>query len=180
MKKVFIVILCFFATISVYSQIDFGVKVVSDVKHDAFPIRHLSFGPSLDVHIPIIGVGLSTSVLFTSRYLYHKENNVLDKNYEFFVIPLNFKWKLGFNAINLYFAAGPYAMVPFGTKLKTELNLISHSRSCIYGLNGEFGIGFLSKYRVCVGYKVDVIARDLEDYYHKENSLYLSFFYSLF
>ena len=179
MKRIILILTLLILCLQVQSQIRFGAKVVSDLKNELYPIRHVSFGPSIDVNVPVIDIGLTTSVMFSPRHLYHTEANRLDRSYEFFLIPLNFKWEVGFPLLGLYIAAGPYGLIPIGTKIKKELDILTQARSWIYGLNAEVGVTFLENYKVCLGYKVDAFASDLEAYYHKENSLYLSFFYRI-
>ena len=179
MKRGLVILFLCFVSLKACSQFDLGVKLIGDLYNEPYPFKHMAIGPSFDVHIPIVKVGISSSILFSARSIEHYQQDKLADVYKFFIIPINAKWEIGYKLFSLYLAAGPYGMIPIGNKIRNELDLAKHSYSCVYGFNMEAGLFFSRKFRICLGYKADLFAGHMEGYYHKANNLYLSLFYNL-
>ena len=116
MKKIFSALMlmaCLCLAIPAQAQLQFGVKAglnvskVSISKEVFNPDNRAGFfvGPTADLTLPLLGLGLDASVLYNQYGIDTEEGSTMKKSIE---IPINVKWTFGFSSlVGAYVAAGP-------------------------------------------------------------------------
>ncbi len=111
-------------------------------------------GPTAEFTVPILGVGLDVSALYTHNVLAVTRNGIPDAKLKTFEFPINIKWSVGLGSLfGVYVAAGPQFGINVGNKIvkyytleknTTSFNvgagvkLIKHIQ---VGANYNFGLG---------------------------------------
>lgn len=186
MKKLFAVLFVALACLTFYTvdaqMVQLGFRAQTDFPGESLPIHNLAFGPELDVNIPLAGVGVSASAMFYGRYLDNKKANRLDDLYPYFYFPVNLKVNLGVRPFKIVAMAGPYWLIPLGSKLRDDFN--DHAKKYIknkdiltFGVNAQIGAEILKHYRFSVGYKKDMSQGDINKFSHHTDNFYLDFVY---
>lgn len=154
-----------------------GIRNQTDIQNNSIPLHNFYIGPSVEVMIPIIGFGVSTSAMFSFKYLANRRQGELDDLYKYIYVPLNFKWKFGPKIFRIVVEAGLYVLLPLGDEIEKEISTTQDINAKIWGMNGCVGAEFLKKYRVSVGFRSNIYNSDIEDYVSRTNSFYLELFY---
>ncbi len=116
MKKIFSALMlmaCLCLAIPAQAQLQFGVKAglnvskVSVSKEIFHPDNRTGFfvGPTAEVTLPLLGIGLEASALYNQYGIDTEEGSTMKKSIE---IPVNVKWTFGFSSlVGAYLAVGP-------------------------------------------------------------------------
>lgn len=116
MKKIFSALMlmaCLCLAIPAHAQLQFGVKAglnvskVSVSKEIFSPDNRTGFffGPTAEVTIPLLGLGIDVSALYNQYGVDTEEGSTMKKSIE---IPVNVKWTFGFSSVvGAYLAVGP-------------------------------------------------------------------------
>ena len=116
MQKIFSALMlmaCLCLALPAQAQLKFGVKAglnvskVSISKEVFNPDNRTGFfvGPTADVTLPLLGLGLDASVLYNQFGIDTEKGSTMKKSIE---IPINVKWNFGFSSVvGAYVAAGP-------------------------------------------------------------------------
>jgi len=116
------------------AQLRFGVKGgvnfasvrLNKAVADAENVTGFHIGPTMEFLVPLVGIGLDASVLYSQKGL----------EQDYIEVPVNLKWKAGFALLKGYIAAGPYIEFHLGGQdIKEQWT----SKSFGAGLN--FGAG---------------------------------------
>lgn len=168
MKKIFaalLVMVCVGMTLPVQAQIHFGVKgglnlskasfshVEDNFKKDNF--TGFFIGPMAEVTIPIVGLGVDASLLFSQRGVKVSEENV-----EYTVkqngidIPINLKYTIGLGSLAaVYLAAGPDFYFDFeGNKMIDDVR--TDKKKAEVGINVGAGVKLLRHLQVGANYNI--------------------------
>lgn len=168
MKKIFaalLVMACVGMTLPVQAQIHFGVKgglnlskasfshVEDNFKKDNF--TGFFIGPMAEVTIPIVGLGVDASLLFSQRGVKVSEENV-----EYTVkqngidIPINLKYTIGLGSLAaVYLVAGPDFYFDFeGNKMIDDVR--TDKKKAEVGINVGAGVKLLRHLQVGANYNI--------------------------
>lgn len=166
MKKIVaLVLIALAALVAVPSQaqIKFGIKGgvnISSANFDNVPnnfsydkISGIHIGPMLEVMIPVIGLGVDASILYSQKGLGVNTKNI--KN-DYIDVPVNLKWKFGLPIIKVYVVAGPYVGFRIGGDKVWDIpNIIStqlEAKNFNAGLNFGAGIELIKHLQVGATY----------------------------
>jgi len=172
LKKYFlktIMALSLFVLVSVSSasaQLKFGLKAGFDVSENKInkdvlnAHNRLGFqvGPTLQVGIPLIGLGVETGLLYGFKEYDVKEEEVGDvSNYSYLMVPLQLKKSFSLlGTLGVYAKGGPYAEFKLGGgdfKFNNESLDKVKSKSFGMGLNFGVGVNIFSKLEVGMDYR---------------------------
>ncbi len=116
MKKFFSVLIfmvCLCISIPAQAQLNFGVKAGLNISKVSISKEMFSsdnktgffLGPTAELTLPIIGLGLDVSALYNQCGIDTEESSITKKSIE---IPVNAKWTFGFSSlVGAYVAVGP-------------------------------------------------------------------------
>ncbi len=181
MKKYTIFILLVGALLLSYNAkaqlVQIGVRAEADMQGKVNFLHNGSVGLELDVNVPLVGVGISASAMYSMKYFDNEVPNVFEDLYHYLTIPINLKWNFGFRPLKLVVMAGPYISISLDDDIGKEELGRTDFNSTIYGINGQIGLEILKHYRISLGYKGDIQLNDLDDYVNKTNTMYLGLMY---
>lgn len=150
MKKYFSVLLimaAFMFAIPTQAQIKFGVKGGVNLSKPSFQSDALKgknytgffFGPTAELTIPIVGLGIDGSLLYSQTAIDSKDGTtdaVLQKE---IAIPINLKYSIGSSLAGIFFFAGP--QFGFNIDKNGDDNVHNYSFNTA-NLSINLGIGF--------------------------------------
>lgn len=163
-KNLLIMAVLLLCTATASAQLKFGLKAgvnlaEASLSTDVFKTSNMTgfqVGPTLEFMVPMLGVGLDASLLYSQQgfKLENADNtgeaieqtirqNSLD-------IPVNFKYKFSIVVAGAYLSAGPYARFNLSNNLKNTWD----SKSFGAGLNFGAGIELLSKLQLGINYQL--------------------------
>ncbi|MDR1644306.1 MAG: PorT family protein [Tannerellaceae bacterium] len=140
------------------AQIRFGVKAglnVASVKFDsdllkAGNLTGFQLGPTLEVLVPYVGVGVEASILYSQKGLYiRREMRTFSADY--IDVPVSFKWKFGLPVIKAYLNTGPYVSFRVGED-KPNIQTQIETKTFAAGLNFGGGVEVLGSIQVGFNY----------------------------
>lgn len=103
-------------------------------------------GPMAEVNIPLVGLGLEVSALYSQDKL---ECNFASADLKTLEVPVNFKWSVGIKKIvSVYVAAGPQFGFNLGHKWESDYLIEKQKISCNVGT----GIKLLNHVQLGVNY----------------------------
>lgn len=151
---------------SASAQIKFGLKAGFDVSENKInkdilnAHNRLGFqvGPTLQVGIPLIGLGVESGILYGFKKYDVKEDEIGDlSNYSYLMVPLQLKKSFSLlGTVGVYAKGGPYAELKLGggdfSFNNESLNKVK-SKSFGAGLNFGIGVNLFSKLEVGMDYR---------------------------
>lgn len=166
MKKLINLFFCLMLlsmTMPSQAQIRLGVKTglnlasnaVSNLNADGTILQKESYngfmiGPTLEAMIPVSGLGLDLSILYSQKGVAFKDFGKATISY--IDVPLNLKYKYGIPKLAcLYATAGPYVSYGFPGKVTDQIKSIDINKLDAGG-NVGFGVEILGKLQVGANY----------------------------
>lgn len=181
MKKIIsalFVVVCLFMTTTAQAQIRFGVKGglnlaqadLSGLK-DNFKSDNMTgffIGPMIDAKIPIVGLGLDASLLYSERgtkFTNTDNNSDVTNKQQALEIPVNLKYSIGLGDMaSVFVAAGPvFSFKLDGDNITDDLSSIVTNgttgtdiskKGAEVGLNLGAGVKLLNHFQVGVNYSL--------------------------
>lgn len=147
MKKIFSILsvaMCLLMAIPAQAQIKLGVKGGLNLANADFTGLNSNFktenmtgffvGPMLDINIPIIGLGLDGSLLYSERgtKFTSTSNDAVTNKQQSIDIPVNLKYSIGLGSLaSIFLAAGPSFSFNIDSNNLTDdlLNLVNEDKS---------------------------------------------------
>ncbi|EGJ70616.1 hypothetical protein Bcop_0398 [Bacteroides coprosuis DSM 18011] len=167
MKKSFYLVLVMLLGFSftAHSQIKFGIKGGLNVTKVSFSNLPSNFdsnnrvgffaGPTLDVKLPLVGLGVDGAFLFSKRDAkveYNGKNETFSETG--FDIPINLKYTFGLSSLaSFYLAAGPNFFFNIDKSQKVD-DVKFNKKSAQVGINMGGGVTFLTHYRLGINYNI--------------------------
>ena len=159
MKKILLLLtmVCALFTMPAKAQVGFGFKggvEVSKLKvsgsiFDSDNRPGFFIGPTLDFTLPIVGLGMDVSALYTQSNCKVTESNVKTKSRKSksIEVPVNLKWSFGLgSALGIYIAAGPQ----FGFNISEPEHY--NSKKCVFSANLGGGVKIFRHFEVGAHY----------------------------
>jgi hypothetical protein len=151
MKKLFITLALISVTaFSLQAQLRFGLKggvnvstLSGDAADDLKSMTGYYVGPTVELSIPVIGLGVDGSVLYSQKGI---KSDADDKKMGYIEVPVSLKYKFfdlpGLNKIATPFIeAGPYASFKISGKLDDIENAEAQLKAKTFGAGLNFGLG---------------------------------------
>jgi hypothetical protein len=141
------------------AQLRFGVKGglnIASVRFDkdiisAENVTGFHIGPTIELMVPYIGLGLDGAILYSQKGLYSEMRTI---STDYIDVPVNFKWKFGIPVVKGFLATGPYASIcvnkgngeSVSSSIKTQIEAKSFGAGWNFGggveLFGSLQVGF--------------------------------------
>jgi opacity protein-like surface antigen len=170
MKKIVsVLVIAIFTSIAmpVQAQIQFGVKggvnlvgaPSADVdKTDVKSTTGFFIGPMIDFSIPIIGLGLDASLLYSQKGNKFNEKTVLQQGIE---IPINLKYSVGLGDMaSVFVAVGPSGFINFNSDEQSfsvgSLQSKVEYKAYEISFNAGVGVKLLGSFQVGLNYNMPV------------------------
>ena len=164
-KIVFLVFSLLVISFSANAQFKFGITAGAPFKLNSVNIndvdiessRPFNFGIVTEVMFPPLCMGFEVSALYELEKI-SGENIVDAVNVGYIIIPVNFKWKLGFKPLKVFAKAGPSFSIKIHDSGNIELKPDGISFSKFkpkpfnFGLNVGLGIEIMCKAQLGVSY----------------------------
>lgn len=146
------------------AQVKFGLKGGLNVSNVSFdnvdanfnPKNRTGFfvGPTADITLPLVGLGVDASVLYDNKVVGLEENY---KTLHYIDVPINAKYTIGFSSIaSIYFATGPQFSYNIGDR-NWKMNNLGQNwelKKSEFSWNVGAGVTALSHLRVGYNYNV--------------------------
>ena len=159
-------LLLFVGVSSTSAQIKFGLKAGFDVAENKInkdilnAHNRLGFqvGPTLQIGIPLIGLGVETGLLYGFKKYDVKEDEIGDlSNYNYLMVPLQLKKSFSLlGTVGVYAKGGPYAEFKLGGgDIKFNHESLDKIKSKNFGAGLNFGVGvnLFSKLEAGIDYR---------------------------
>ncbi|MCK9158887.1 MAG: porin family protein [Bacteroidaceae bacterium] len=158
MKKIYFIlsfILCIGIIVPAQAQLKFGVRGGTYLAKAKFTAKDLKtsnytgyfFGPMLEFTVPIIGIGVDGSFLYSQRGVTVEGYDVEQKGFD---VPVNLKYTIGLGSMaGIYLAAGPDFFFAFDDDSKT-----TDSKKSQVSLNLGAGLKLLKHWQIGANYNL--------------------------
>lgn len=170
MKKISILLLLgalFFISIPVNAQFKWGFEGglhlgKASLSSDVFDSSNRTgwfIGPKAQFIMPIIGLGIEGSVLYSQKYLKISDEageGSVDKDMPYIEIPVNFKWNIGFSSlVGAYVATGPqFSWYLGGGNLTYEAQKVGSLKSSMFSWNVGVGLNLINHIQLGASYNI--------------------------
>jgi hypothetical protein len=169
MKKVLFAIAIFsLVTFSAQAQLRYGLKGglnISSLSGDGDDMLKSAtgfyVGPTVELSIPIVGLGVEGSVLYSQKGLKSKGAGGVDEKFSYIDVPVSLKYKIldlpGLNKlVTPFIDAGPYASFKISGDSPDIESAGEQVKTKSFGAGLNFGIGaeLLGKVQLRAGYQL--------------------------
>lgn len=172
MRKLKVLFLALVATCCVLpasAQLKFGVEAglnASKASVDNFSAKNRTgwfIGPKAQFTLPILGLGIDASLLYSQKYLelnpdeeVTTDEGTIRQNMPYLEIPINLKYNLGFSSLlGVYIATGPqYSWYLGGKSLSLDGIRYGSLETSSFSWNVGLGINAFSHLQVGVTYNI--------------------------
>lgn len=166
--SVAIVVLSMIST-EAFSQLRFGLKAEVGInkpslKKDLYSVENMNafkVGPSVEFMLPIVGLGVDGSLLYSNEKMtvkdFKADKSLLEVSSHYIDVPVNVKYKIGIiSPLKAYLAAGPYAQFKVGgDEFKWEqIKSKVEDKKFQAGLNLGFGAEVINRLQVGFNYRL--------------------------
>ncbi|MDR1810564.1 MAG: porin family protein [Prevotella sp.] len=169
MKKILFTVVVFsLVAFSAQAQLRYGLKGGLNIsslsgEYDDYLKSATGFyvGPTVELSIPVVGLGVEGSVLYSQKGIKSKGGTDIDEKISYIEVPVSLKYKLfdipGLNKILTPFIdAGPYASLKISGDVPDIESAEEQVKAKSFGAGLNFGIGaeLLGKIQIRAGYQL--------------------------